>query len=161
MNGWAEMVGDLMRDPDRFKVKPEQLHDLRIDFGKHRGERWTRLSQNYLRYLINTEHPQAYLARAELERRGISELPDLEITAHAVDRASQNCLDIWQRTRKGDEGLHAWLRRAVKEALERGERDAAGRYLWHGMRLVIYQGVQFPLLKTVMPQHKKGESDDD
>ena len=147
---WAKFVDDLMKDPDRHKLKPEDTHHLRIDFGKFRGERWTRLPANYLRWLVNSEHPQAYIARVELKRRGADEMPDVEITAHAIDRASQHSLELWQRTRKGHEGLHSWLRRAMKEALANNQRDAVGRYLWHGRRFVIYDGAQFPILKTIV-----------
>jgi hypothetical protein len=64
-------------------------HNLQIEFGKHKGERWTRLPIGYLRWLINVDSEVADIARAELERRGteqqLADLPEQQ----AVDEAEQ------------------------------------------------------------------------
>ena len=76
---------------------------------------------------------------------------NIDVSGHAIDRASLRCLPIWQKTRaaKG-EGLYTWLCRIAKEALDRGEVDRRGRYKHRGMLLAIeYEGKRL-LVKTVM-----------
>src|SRR5687767_10815733 len=110
-------------------MTPEiNTHDLLVTFGKHKGERWTRLPIGYLKWLVN-EHeklknfPDAELHRdialAELKRRGTVLESTMKISKHAIDRASLNCRGIWKETRKDDnEGLNSWLERMANEALE-------------------------------------------
>ena len=66
-------------------------------------------------------------------------MPYIDISDHAVDRASQCCLDLWEETALPGEGLLTWLRRAAREALALaagGEPPEKG--LCHlGLRLVI------------------------
>ena len=98
-------------------------HGMICDFGRHKGERYTRIPVSYLKWLANTpEHKAHEIAKAELARRG-TVTPDLEVSGHAIDRASLSCRKIWHQTASSDqEGLHAWLSRVAAEALERGER---------------------------------------
>jgi len=125
-------------------------HDLRIEFGKHKGERWTRIPFSYLRWIVcsMTDKPAIVeIAQAEIERRG-GDRPELDISAHAVDRASLRCRKRWHEDRSEDEGLYSWLTRITLEALADGTVDDQGRYRWKGMKLVIEQG-NVPILKTI------------
>jgi len=127
------------------------IHGMVCDFGKHRGELYTRIPVSYLLWMVQAEHSKANIARAELERRGTT-MPEIELSAHSVDRASQRCLNIWQETRNGDEGLYSWLARVAFEAYQ-GGLDEQGRADHMGMRFV-YQPGEWPIVKTV--QLRKG-----
>lgn len=86
--------------------------------GKYKGELISRIPPGYLKWMVSSCHQYMGFAKAELERRGTTE-SSIEITAHAIDRASQRLLDIWQRERKDAEGLHSWLARISADAIER------------------------------------------
>lgn len=125
-------------------------HGERIDFGKHKGELFTRLPVSYLRWLANEPElgpkREGQLAEAELLRRG-THTPVVEISGHAIDRASLRCRKIWHEDRGDEEGLHAWLCRICEECnlLERPERVEH-----KDMVLVFQYGYHFPTLKTIM-----------
>jgi len=125
-------------------------HGLWIEFGKHKGERWTRVPFSYLRWIVcsMTDKPQIVaIAQAEIERRG-GERPELDISAHAVDRASLRCRKRWHEDRGEDEGLYSWLTRITLEAVKDGTVDEQGRYRWKGMKLMIEIG-NVPILKSI------------
>jgi hypothetical protein len=128
-------------------------HDLMIQFGKHKGKRWTRVPVSYLRWIINESTFQGRevleIAKAELERRG-SVLPEIEISGHAIDRASLRLRRIWHEDRKCDEGLYSWLHRVALEARDSCVKDEQGRFNHKGIRFVFEDGEEFPSLKTVM-----------
>jgi hypothetical protein len=130
-------------------------HNLICEFGKHKGERWTRIPVSYLKWVANEKgHNCGAIARAELARRG-SVTPTIEVSGHAIDRASLNCRHLWHATRGDEEGLHAWLCRLAQEALLKGEKINDEKYEWAGMLLVYEVGELYPVLKTVMPAKKK------
>lgn len=118
-----------------------------IDFGRHRGERWTRLPVSYLKWLVNAGARHADRAQAELDRRGTT-TPDLDVSNHAIDRASLRCRKIWHETR--GEGLASWLCRMAAEAREHGTAQGDDRWLYKGMILVFEESGAWPVLKTVM-----------
>lgn len=144
-------------------------HNLRIEFGKHKGELWTRVPVSYLKWLVNTPStfplsprmqnaaaPAVDIAKAELERRGTF-TPTVEVSGHAIDRASLSCRKTWHQTAKDDqEGLHAWLCRVAAESLATVPvpeltamgADVSVEHL--GMRFVFIFGECWPVLKTVM-----------
>jgi len=124
-------------------------HDLRLDFGKHRGERVTRLPVSYLRWMVN-EGVRTDIARAELVRRGTT-IPAIEISGHAVDTASLRIRRTWHEDRRKSEGLYSWLHRRAVDARDHGERDSEGRYVFLGIRWVFAEGEVYPTLKTVTP----------
>ena len=137
-------------------------HDLIVDFGKHRGERWTRIPASYLRWLVNDANPvrgseeRKAIATAELKRRGISAADQaVEISGHAIDSASLRIRKTWHEDRGPDEGLHAWLLRICGEALEQQKPDIEGRIDYKGVRLVFLEGNFYPTLKTVMRIKRK------
>lgn len=132
-------------------------HGMTVDFGKHRGERWTRIPVSYLRWIVNNEprHSRADIAEAELARRNIDAKDrEVEISGHAIDSASLRVRKIWHSTRGDNEGLHAWLLRMCEEALSNHKPDSDGRVIHNGMKLVFQSGSHYPTLKTVMRAKK-------
>jgi len=119
------------------------------NFGKHKGTPWTRVPVSYLKWMINVGHTQAVIAEEELRRRG-TVTPDLEVSGHAIDRASQRCLDKWKETRRDKkEGLHAWLVRVAGEARMHGKLHR-GKYQYLGMQFAFEEDGVWPVLLTVM-----------
>lgn len=118
-------------------------HNKFIDFGKHKGERWTRLSVGYLRWMANefTGFPKM-MAESELTRRGTSIPSEVELSGHAIDRASQ-ITDEWKEM-----GVHSWLSKIAGEAIEQVLDDEV--VLYKGYKFVFKIGNHFPILKTIM-----------
>jgi len=125
--------------------------DLTITFGKHKGERWTRVPVSYLLWLSNTpgiDNRNKQIAEAELARRGTTK-PDMDISGHAIDRASLECRAIWHETKLSEkEGLHSWLVRMASAALKT-KADDKGRHHHQGMWFAFEQDGCWPVLKTV------------
>lgn len=124
-------------------------HGVRINYGRHNGELFTRLPVSYLRWMVNEKSRMHDVARAELERRG-SNLPEVELSGHAIDNASLRVRKIWHETKHGNEGLHTWLQRITLEARKYGERLDNGKISYMGMKLVITEGEEYPVLVTIM-----------
>lgn len=127
-------------------------HNLIVDFGKHKGERWTRIPISYLKWLVNSGTQYANIAQSELDRRGITTPTDLEISGHAIDRASLFCWKVWRETRQKEEGIHSWLYKIANIALTEGVvvgEDKEGReYL--GLKFVFQFGEIYPTLITII-----------
>lgn len=125
-------------------------HFLRLDFGRHIGELWTRVPVSYLLWLVSVKHPRADVAQAELERRG-SLRPNLDVTGHAIDRASLTLRALWLAEARRGEGIHAWLTRRAEEALELKGVNGRLVIVHRGIRFVFGRDGSWPVLKTVMP----------
>ena len=129
-------------------------HNMIVDFGRHSGQPWTRVPISYLKWLANTTTHRAHeIAKAELDRRGTT-TPTLDISGHAIDRASLALRKTWHETRKEDEGLHAWLCRMAAEARACGDISSSddGVVFYKGMKFVFEMDTVWPVLKTVMPK---------
>ena len=128
-------------------------HGVRCDFGRHRGELYTRIPVSYLRWMVNSDHSRKNIAESELSRRGTS-FPELEISGHAIDRASLRCLDIWRKNRNDDEGLNSWLARVSAEAIESVSGNISNnRKVGYLDMLFVFEVMgKWPVLKTVMRQ---------
>lgn len=125
-------------------------HNLTIEFGKHKGERWTRLPIGYLTWLINEGTQVADIAQDELDRRGYTPPTDLVVSDHAVDRASLFCRKAWHENAKEGEGLLSWLKReaeAIAPDLKAGEDGSIEKY---GIKWCFAGGELYPTLKTVI-----------
>lgn len=88
-------------------------------------------------------------AKAEFDRRGDT-MPKVELSGHAIDNASLRVRKIWHETRGKDEGLYSWLQRVTLEAIDKGEVLESGKIKYLGMKFVIAEGAEFPVLKTIM-----------
>jgi hypothetical protein len=127
-------------------------HDVLLDFGKHKGERLTRVPVGYVRWMLEAPHlsPEwRALAKSEYERRGTS-LPTVELSGQAIDSASLQARKIWHETAlHPEEGLYAWLMRITLEAVEKGERLPDGKIKYLAMEFLIEHGDEFPVLKSI------------
>lgn len=128
-------------------------HNLVCDFGRHRGTLYTRLPISYLKWMMNElKGNRAEIAKAELKRRG-TVTPTIDISGHAIDRASQVCLDIWQReTCDGKfKGIHSWLVEICEYVLEENNGcSETGKLEYKELILVFEPGIEWPILKTVI-----------
>jgi len=124
-------------------------HGVKINFGKHKGDLFTRLPVSYLKWMVNSKAPMADIAKAEFERRGDT-MPLVELSGHAIDNASLRVRKIWHEDRGDEEGLYSWLQRVTLEAIKHGKKLESGKIKHKGMKLVIEQGEEFPVLKTIM-----------
>lgn len=130
------------------KVKPEDMHNVKVDFGKHEGELYTRLPVGYLTWMVNANHSRKEYAQAELDRRGTT-MPEIQISGHAIDRFSLRYMDKFWERRNENEGLHSFMHRMALEAHEKGKQDG-DRYFYYGIKFVFAEGSEFPTLKTVL-----------
>lgn len=143
----------------------QELHDFVMPFGKHRGERLVHVPVSYLRWMVGSSIKHADLAERELIRRGTT-VPTLEVSGHAIDRASILCRYFWhqERTKKGadhQEGIHAWLVRKAAEAwalrpATAPEGEGQGQKIVHdGIKFTFAFDGKWPVLLTVRPAKKK------
>jgi hypothetical protein len=127
---------------------------VRMPNGKYVDQLITHVPPGYLRWMVRADHVMAREAEAELERRGTpATAEDIEVSAHALDRASIRHLETYLSDRQEDEGLHAWLLRRGSEAAKSPARTAdADASTHHYMRVVwvFGHGCIIPVLKTVL-----------
>lgn len=133
------------------------MHNKIVDFGKHRGELWTRIPLNYLRWCVN-EGAHEEEAKAELERRGSSQLPKIELSNHAVDRASLRLRKLWYTDTDKQIGLWTWLHDFCLKALEEGylkDEDEKGKVImYRKVKLKFSKGNFYPTLMTVINKNR-------
>lgn len=129
-------------------------HNITMSFGKYKGELLTRVPINYLEWLINVGSSFSELAQAELDRRGVSkDHHKVEISSHAIDRASLRVLKIWQKMRRDNEGLYSWLVRVSIEALSRLTEpltEGKNKIQVTDLVLVFKAGKLYPTLVTII-----------
>ena len=133
-------------------------HGMLIDFGKHRGQPYTRAPIAYLRWMVDGNHTRADIAVAELERRGVA-LVDapMEISGHAIDSASLRLWKVYRDTRKSSvEGLNSWLIRMCLEALAENDPGDDGEVVYQGIKFAFHKGHLHWTLKTVMKENRRG-----
>jgi hypothetical protein len=132
---------------------PLDTHNVRLTFGRFRGELLTRVPASYLKWMAGSGSEMADLARAEMERRGTA-TPDIDVTGHALDRASTRLWRLWKKTRRNEEGLHAWLSRRAAEAIRKGTRDG-DRVTHAGVVFFVKFDGSWPVLASVC--RKRGD----
>lgn len=144
-------------EPTLVTERPQlNTHNVLIDFGKHKGEPWTRLPISYLKWMLNEMSPDSekyQMAESELNRRGDTMPREIEISNHAIDKASLRVRKAWHTDRGEDEGIYSWLVRISTEALEIKNNNGAEqneRVNYKGCKLIFTYGNFFPTLKTVM-----------
>jgi hypothetical protein len=152
-----------MEDVDNINlheyVRDFNLHEYVLDFGRHAGVRLVHVPVSYLRWAANQPGMDfAHIAEAELKRRG-THVPMIDISGHAIDRASLQCRRTWHEERDKDEGLHRWLCRRALAAIRHGEQthadDEIEKYEHDGIRFVFQVGRIGRMLKTVMALRAK------
>lgn len=125
-------------------------HGIVVDFGKHAGTLYTRVPVSYLKWMVQKGHSKADIARAELDRRG-TVTPEIDVSGHAIDSASNRLLGLWTGTKHNGEGLHAWLCRMALAAFKSGPLNEENCIVHNGVKWVFEPG-EWPALKTVMPK---------
>ena len=144
MNTCFKMITNLSAD----SMESINTHNVVVDFGKHKGEPWTRVPKAYLTWLVNEKaslcpgaetHKQ--YAQAELERRGTKVSHKIELSAHAIDRASQ-ITNEWKA-----EGVYTWLERMATEALETSDNEEV---FYKGYKFAFKKGEYYPSLLTII-----------
>jgi hypothetical protein len=135
-------------------------HGYLMKMGKHKGTLLTRVPVGYLQWGVNANHPEADYFKAELKRRG-SVMPAIQISGHAIDRASLKCRAIWHQNRKPEEGLHGWLVRVSQDAIEKGQPMGEGAFYHLGIKFIFAFGEAYPSLVTVMPKRRLEKEDED
>ena len=60
----------------------------------------------------------------------------IEITAHAMNRASTRCYSFWKRYKKKNEGIYDWLVRFCFEALIDGKKES-GKLQYKGLLFIF------------------------
>jgi len=108
------------------------------------------------------DNPNVHIALAELQRRGTNLDIKIDVSGHAIDRASLNCRRFWHETALNEhEGLYSWLLRTSQEAIEKNEKEDGlhgnERFRYQGLKYVFKFGNFYPILKTIMPQKIKGD----
>ncbi len=132
---------------------------IRIRNGKYTGMLMTRVPAKQLKWMANRDtDEQKKEAIEELERRHIQQY-DITLTAHAIDKASIECLAVWQKERTSDqEGLYSWLSRVCADItvnLDEFKGVNGVRFFRYNMVFVFdFTGVN-PKLITVYPQDRK------
>lgn len=127
-----------------------------LAFGKHQGLLLTRVPISYLKWMVKNQTVQHADAQEELDRRGIPlDGFKVEVSGHALDRASTKCWGFYKMHRKTDEeGLWSWLHREAELALAQGQMppDKPDIRYWQNMKWVFNHQAAVPVLMTVMPK---------
>lgn len=138
-------------------------HDAIMPFGKYEGQRVTRVPVSYLRWAVSNgaetivetkdgKFPFKDVAKAEIERRG-ERNQNIEVSHHAIDRASLYFLPKFRLEHGHMEGLASWITRLAWEAWKDrkpGDRQIDGTWKIesHGIKFIIEEMV-VPVVKTV------------
>ena len=133
-----------------MSINSINTHNLIINFGKHKGAQWTRLPVSYLRWLANECNGEKKdTALAELYRRGTTMPTTLELSGHAIDRASQ-ITKQWDKI-----GVHSWLLRIADEALAKA--NGKEEVVHDVFKFVFQYGDFYPVLKTIIKVRRHDE----
>lgn len=143
------------------QISEADLHKYVISFGKHKGERLVHVPVAYLKWMVKENTRDADLAAAELKRRGTPKPSnqEIDISGHAIDRASRLLMSKFWTNAKEEEGLHGWLCRVATEALKSGLNLGDGRVLYNDMKFIFTVEGKWPTLKTVLPKSGKEEEE--
>lgn len=142
-------------------------HDAFVRFGKYNGERVTRIPVGYLKWavanrcegvveLVNGAVAQLYeVAPFEIQRRG-ERMENIEVSMHAIDRASLYFIPKFRLTHGHMEGFASWLSRLAWEAWQ--QRETSGKKESGGQWKIEYGGIKFIIEEMVIPVVKTVES---
>lgn len=127
--------------------------------GRFAGKPINRVPASYLRDLVVKRKPEADVARAELARRG-SVIPEMDISPHAINRASTRLYERYQSSRQpardsdtDPEGLWNWLYRLAHKALRSGTQ-VDGKIHHKGLVFIFKFDGEWPVLKSVMENRR-------
>lgn len=141
--------------PGRGQEGSRPAHEWVMPLGKHQGQPISRIPIGYLTWMCSANHTHAARAKAELERRG-TYFPKVEISSHAINRASQRLLNLWMSESPEPDrepGLHTWLSKRAEAALDTLESvpgDGTFRVKHDGIQFQFQGSHHLPALLTVM-----------
>ena len=131
------------------------IHSYVMRIGEFAGRKITAVPSGYLRKIVKARIDEWKAAELELQRRG-TEVPVVDLSAHAVDRASCRLIDHWRATRIENEGFYTWLARLAEAALNsrkpaiRNGSDVEVKFCGLRFLLCVPKGNK-PRLKTIVP----------
>lgn len=138
-------------------------HDAMMSFGKYEGQRVTRVPVSYLKWAVANQaaspvetkdgtFPFHEVARAEITRRG-ERLENIDISLHAIDRASLYFIPIYRLEHGHNEGIASWLGRLAWEAWQSRRPDEKREGdMWkitRGRITFVIEEMLIPVVKTV------------
>lgn len=141
-------------------------HDAIMSFGKYAGQRVTRVPVGYLKWAVSNgaelmvttkdgAFPFHEVARAEILRRG-ERLENIDVTLHAIDRASLYFIPKYRLERGHMEGIASWVGRLAWEAWQ--QRESIGKKGEDGIWKIEYSGIKFIIEEMLIPVVKTVES---
>ena len=101
-------------------------HNKLVGFGKYKAWRWTNVPISFLKKVANGDGDCNKIADAELERRGFKDHGDIELTMHALNKASITFFNEWREMSENREGIVDWVLRVFREALMNGKVISEG-----------------------------------
>ena len=116
-----------MSEAELNEIDPASSLDGRFTQGRYRGQRVHRVPQGYLLSIANDKHPLGAIARAELARRGAIDRATIELSAHAINRASVRLSSEFGKRSQRTQGLYSWLLDVAVEAFQYGAVTSSGR----------------------------------
>lgn len=121
-----------------------------ITFGKHQGERWTRIPISYLRWLIDVGSQWSGDAKKELDRRGTVLEHEIVLTGHAIDRfyLRYNKAGFVRDDIKEMGGIYSSLYKIATEALR--QANGAEEVKYKKLKFIFRYGELDTTLVTVM-----------
>lgn len=140
-------------------------HNAHVRFGKFDGQLLTRVPVSYLRWAVSSlcsgpvelstgQHaPMHEAAKAEMVRRG-ERLQGIDVSHHAIDRASLYFIPMFRLEHEPNEGIASWLARRALAAWQKreymgGTRDGnCWKVVDGGIKFVIEE-LAIPVVKTV------------
>jgi hypothetical protein len=139
-------------------------HDAIMPFGKYEGQRVTRVPVGYLKWAVangassmvatkDGSFPFNEVAKAEITRRG-ERLENIDVSLHAIDRASLYFLPVYRLEHGHMEGIASWLGRLAWEAWQSrkpGEKciEGNGWKITRGQITFVIEEMAIPVVKTV------------
>lgn len=88
------------------------------------------------RNILSADHGKVYAVSLTKKHK---ETLRIIISNHAIDRASQRVIPVWERYRKKDEGLATWLHRMAMNWIKLQDRVVGPGFhdAWKGMRFAF------------------------
>jgi len=141
-------------------------HDAVMPFGKYQGERVTRVPVSYLKWAVSVRaeapvetkegsFPFHEVAKSEMQRRG-ERLENIDVSLHAIDRASLYFVPKFRLEHGHMEGIASWLGRLAWEAWQR--RTELGARKEDGTWKLIHNGIKFVIEEQAIPVVKTVET---
>lgn len=141
-------------------------HDAVMPFGKYQGERVTRVPVSYLKWAVSVaaeahvetkdgSFPFHEVAKAEMQRRG-ERIENIDVSLHAIDRASLYFIPKYRLEHGHMEGLASWLGRLAWEAWQR--RAELGTQQGDGTWKILHDRIKFVIEEQAIPVVKTVEA---